>query len=335
MTPIRLLVFEFASGGGLAGQPLPPGLAREGDLMLRALLADLAELPEITLVTTRDPRLPPLPGFETVRPTPGEDAAGLYRRALARASAAWPIAPETDGMLEQFVRITLEQGKPVVGCPPDVVRLAGSKLATARALEAAGIPVAPTFDRAADLPPLPGRWVVKPDDGAGASDTVIVSDWRAARARLAAGGGRFVAQPWIPGRPLSLSLVCRQGRARLLACNRQWVRIERGAVTLERLSVNAEPDPEGVRAGLGARIAAALPGLAGYVGVDLVETRGGPVVLEINPRITTSYCGLREALGLNPAALVLAAFQGGEEWLEPELGPGTTTEIVLEPDHVG
>ena len=43
-----------------------------------------------------------------------------------------------------------------------------------------------------------------------------------------------------------------------------------------------------------------------------MEAPGGPVVLEINPRLTTSYVGLRPALGRNPAALVL-------ELLEREL----------------
>ena len=31
---MRIFAFEFFSGGGSLGQPLPPGLAREGDLML-------------------------------------------------------------------------------------------------------------------------------------------------------------------------------------------------------------------------------------------------------------------------------------------------------------
>jgi len=52
-------------------------------------------------------------------------------------------------------------------------------------------------------------------------------------------------------------------------------------------------------------VAAAIPGLWGYVGVDLIEGPDGPVVLEINPRLTTSYAGLRDAVGVNPAGLVL------------------------------
>ena len=51
---MRIFAFEFFSGGGLAGQPLPPGIAREGDMMLGALLRDLAELPEVEVVASRD-----------------------------------------------------------------------------------------------------------------------------------------------------------------------------------------------------------------------------------------------------------------------------------------
>ena len=64
------------------------------------------------------------------------------------------------------------------------------------------------------------------------------------------------------------------------------------------------------------RIAAAIPGLWGYVGVDLIDTPAGPVVLEINPRLTTSYCGLGGVLGVNLAALVVGLL-GSEPGLPP------------------
>jgi len=50
------------------------------------------------------------------------------------------------------------------------------------------------------------------------------------------------------------------------------------------------------------------------VGIDLVRTEQGLVMLEINPRLTTSYAGLRRALGVNPAGLVLASLGFGAEF---------------------
>ena len=40
-------------------------------------------------------------------------------------------------------------------------------------------------------------------------------------------------------------------------------------------------------------------------GVDFIETPRGPVVVEVNPRLTASYAGLRESLACNPARRLL------------------------------
>ena len=50
-----------------------------------------------------------------------------------------------------------------------------------------------------------------------------------------------------------------------------------------------------------------VPGLRGFVGVDLIldEQAPGVSVVEINPRLTTSYVGLRAALGQNVMAALL------------------------------
>ena len=49
------------------------------------------------------------------------------------------------------------------------------------------------------------------------------------------------------------------------------------------------------------KIVKSIQGLRGYVGVDMVLTEDTPVVVEVNPRLTTSYVGLRMVSGFNPA----------------------------------
>ena len=300
---MRVFAFEFFSGGGFRG-PLPASIAQEGDLMLRTLVRELAELPGIEVIASRDPRLPPLPQGKVMRPRAGEDPISLYLRGLAGADAGWPTAPETGGMLERLGRETLAAGKILLGCAPEAVRVTASKRATAQVLSREGIPVVPTFNRDDGLPPLGGPWVTKPDDGAGCEETRLLPDWKAAREFLAARPNGLVAQPWIEGEQVSLSLICADGVARLLSCNRQQIGFGDGQVRLDGIQVNAASD-DGSLAELGDRIAAAIPDLWGYVGVDLVLTGDGPMVLEINPRLTTSYCGLGPALGINTASIVM------------------------------
>jgi predicted ATP-grasp superfamily ATP-dependent carboligase len=291
---------------------LPASLAREGDMMLRALVKDLADMPDITVVLTRDGRLPvaDLPA-EIHRIDAGRDPWSSWPALIERADAVWPIAPETDGILERLSRLVLDRGKILLGSSPAAVRLTTSKRQTAEHLAAHGIAVAPTAPLAAALvdgaPPSPTGWVVKPDDGAGAEDTLLFRS-RAAFQRWAAArpdAARFVVQPYLAGAAASLSLLCRDGQATLLSCNSQDVRLDGDRFRYHGGSVGGREDRRAAYEPLAARIAAAVPELWGYVGVDLVESPAGPVVLEINPRLTTSYVGLRRALGVNPAGLVL------------------------------
>jgi predicted ATP-grasp superfamily ATP-dependent carboligase len=101
-------------------------------------------------------------------------------------------------------------------------------------------------------------------------------------------------------------------------------------VVLTGISVNAEATGAHLLAGLASEIAAAIPLLWGYVGVDLVLTESGPVVLEINPRLTTSYCGLRHALSHNPATWVLDLLKNGRLPETPAPRSGVTVELNLE-----
>jgi predicted ATP-grasp superfamily ATP-dependent carboligase len=332
---VRVFAFEFFSGGGLAGRPLPPSLAREGDLILTTLVGELAEIPGVEVIASRDPRLPAIRRCETLRPELGEDPFALYARGLAVADSGWPCASEESGTLERLSRETLAAGRILLGCRPDAVRLAASKRATAGALRARGIFAVPTFAISDPLPPLPGPWVVKPDDGAGCDGAELLPDWGTARERLDADPGRLVAQPWIEGEALSLSLLCAGGSARLLSCNRQWIGIHGCRITLEGITVNDREDRDGGFARLAERTAATLPGLWGYVGVDLILGRDGPVVLEINPRLTTSYCGLPAALGCNTAALVLGLVGAGVAPSDTgTIGSGVAAEIRLALSHV-
>jgi len=51
--------------------------------------------------------------------------------------------------------------------------------------------------------------------------------------------------------------------------------------------------------------------LRGYVGVDVILTQDEALLIEINPRLTTSYIGLRQVIDLNLAQAIWGArFRG-------------------------
>ena len=75
-------------------------------------------------------------------------------------------------------------------------------------------------------------------------------------------------------------------------------------------TVNGLLDADGALERLAQQVAAALPTLWGYVGVDIILTDHGAVVLDVNPRLTAAYAGLHASIGCNPAGLVIDLLKG-------------------------
>jgi predicted ATP-grasp superfamily ATP-dependent carboligase len=309
---LRLLICEYVTGGGFLGQPLPASLAQEGDMMLAALVKDVAAAGDIDIACTRDGRLGDvdLPAaFRVV--TAQEDPWTVWRNAIEGVDAVWPIAPETGGALTRLSELVLATRRTLIGSRPPAVTLAASKLATADHLAAHGTAVVPTVRAEValydGLPSGPDGWVVKPDDGAGAESTRLFrqSDEMRRWLVVAAERNNLVVQPYVEGVPASLSVLCRSGRCWLLSCNRQAVVIENGEFRFRGSIVGGLEQRRPLFEPIAAAVAAAMPDLWGYVGIDFIDSVAGPIVLEVNPRLTTSYVGLGRAIRVNPAGLVL------------------------------
>jgi len=303
---MRIFVYEHITGGGMLDDPQVAALAPEGEMMLRALVNDLTAIPGVEVTILRDARLSAdLPAsIHTV--STAEAFWPAFRRAASEADAVWPIAPEQDGILARITRQVIDCDRVLLGCRPDALEITTSKRATAEVLGRGGIPVIPVYAEEDAGPPEVNEIVAKPDDGAGCQDTRLFQDRTELRDWLQAHPDpKRILQPYVHGEARSLSMLCCDGRARLLACNRQKVETRGGAFRFDGVSVNAISDRDGRYAELASRVAHALPGLWGYCGVDFIETVGGPVVVEVNPRLTTSYAGLNRAIGVNPAKLVL------------------------------
>lgn len=225
---------------------------------------------------------------------------------LQRVDHVWPIAPETEGILASISREIAKAGPgKLLGSAPETVALAADKLLTYRHLRSHGIACVPTWNLSDFSRQVPPPWVIKPKDGVGCEGVRKIMELPCPEP-----SGDDLIQPFIEGEVLSLSVLCDRGDAVLLAINRQLMEERKGSLHLTGCLVNTLTDHAGSYQGLCQRIATALPGLWGYVGVDLIVRGGCPLILEINPRLTLSYVGLSHALGENVANLILALKHG-------------------------
>jgi predicted ATP-grasp superfamily ATP-dependent carboligase len=302
MAPLKVFAFDYATAGGPSARVLPQTLRQQGDMLLRALLADLAALPGIELCTMAAQAEQPF--------------SERFAACVQAADAVWPLACESEGLLERVSREILRGKRVLLGSAPGAVQVAASKLKVARALADGGVEAVATYSPHACLPDGSGAWVVKPDDGAGCLNTRLFSDRAAALAWIRASSAEgYVLQPFVAGKLGSLSLLCCDGVARVLGCNLERVAMRDNRFHFLGSTVNGLDDADGVLDRLAQQVAAAIPSLWGYVGVDFIFTgtqsaERGPVVLDVNPRLTAAYAGLHASIGCNPAGLVIDLLKG-------------------------
>lgn len=312
---MKILVFEYITGGGLIGQALPASLAAEGGLMLQALLAELKCQDDIRLCVPLDSRCAvpaQLAEHEIVRVGSGQDVMEMLPALLMDADLFWPIAPETDGVLQYLVELAAACGTETLVSDAQTIRLCADKYATYQLLARLRLPVVETRLVAEGVAGWAGDVVFKVADGAGCQDSfVLAADQWPAPLALLDRPQRYVMQPYRSGQAASLSCLFKQGQGWLLCCNQQQIVLEQGLFNLQACLVNVDNPKRNFYRHLVAAIADALPGLWGYIGIDVIETpEVGPLVLEINPRLTSSYVGIRQATGINVAEQVLRLRQG-------------------------
>jgi predicted ATP-grasp superfamily ATP-dependent carboligase len=120
---------------------------------------------------------------------------------------------------------------------------------------------------------------------------------------------QFVAQELIRGAAVSVSLIATGGEAVAISLNRQDITIGTPE-SFSGYSGGLVPFDHPLRAEafeLAEKIVKAFRSLRGYIGVDFVLTEDEAVAIEVNPRLTTSYVGLRRVASFNVAQSIINA----------------------------
>ena len=342
---MKILLLEYITAGGFCAQPLPPSLLCEGTLMRDALLADFSEIADVEIFTTYDTRVSLPKHTSVAMPVDvTTNVMELWQKLLHDCDAALLIAPESDGILSQLTQLIESIAVKNLGCKLAAVTLFTDKYSTYQALKEANILTIPTYTASDflhteffELDPFltclfNKGCVAKPIDGAGCGDTYFFENasvlrvWLNAPAQISQRDA-YIVQPYIAGTPASISMLCKDGKAWLLSCNEQLIEIglkisqevghEFGHELVQKPSILQAPiQYKGSLVNglmlehvafkqLAETIATTFCDLNGYVGVDVIMNEDIIYVVEVNPRITSSYIALHESLNVNPAKLIL------------------------------
>ncbi|MEC8475524.1 MAG: ATP-grasp domain-containing protein [Planctomycetota bacterium] len=337
---MRVFLGEAVWGGCLIQQPLsqiPSSLQSEGWAMLSSVVSDLTEI--ATVKVPLDPRLSKAKwqkssasfftdkvsdfGAETILLHPNQPPIPQWIEAARSCDSAIVIAPESNGLLTEIVEAFRGEGISVAAPSEQFVRLTSDKKALADWMIKASIPHPATLTKQnrsasnqaeessrdsvtpehSEFNSTAKKYIIKPADGCGSQGIQLFSSLQLAKAKMSE---REILQPWIEGKPISLAVIVNQAGMHFLpavsqhldSCTLEYMggsgpldqHLQDRAIHLVRKVLRHLPNPE-----------------SGFIGFDLIlgENQAADVIIEINPRLTTSYIGLRRMVGRNLTSYIL------------------------------
>lgn len=326
---MNLLIVEYVSGGGYANQKLSGSILSEAYGMLRSIISDFKMLGN-NVTTLIDSRLQPFnPSYEAdkiVKVSSPEEFCMQFEELSGIVDAVYIIAPETNRILETLVENIATSGGLSLNCEANAIKRSSNKITIYETVKRIGLksPETITINMHEKMEKirriikdLEYPLIFKPLDGVGCGGLSIVKDGKdiedaVKKVAKESADEFFIAQNLVKGKAVSVNIISTKDKTLPITLNRQFVKLEPpdkqsgyngGFVPfdhkLRRKALNAAE-----------RVVEAIKGLKGYVGVDMVLTQEEPIIIEVNPRLTTSYIGLNRTVNFNPAeALVNATLQ--------------------------
>jgi len=313
---LNVLIYEHACGGGFAEGVVSPGILAEGFGMLRSCVADLKMAGHnVSVILDEELSLlnPPIEADYVLPIFNFKDAQQAMLKTCVDVDAVYVIAPETGGILQTLVKFIEQQGVPLLNSRPNAIQAVSDKTNLYETLKAKGlrtpktIQVSVTQYREGLFMDTFGFPVVfKPVDGVGCSGLSVVNDTsqvEGAVKKIVAelGSEVFMVQEYLAGESVSVSLLCTDNNAVAVSLNKQNI-ILSSPDNASSYVGGAVPFYSEIKQEVFRTAETAVncfPGLKGYVGVDMILTSTGPVVVDVNPRLTTSCIGLSRIADFN------------------------------------
>jgi len=315
---MRFLIYEYccAGGGGL------DSLAPEGRAMLQSLSADAMTGGglEVVALVADGLRLALPAGVRVLSVAANRDLETLVA-ASADADAVLIVAPETGGILTTRIAAARATGASVLAPAHAFVEIASDKQATIQALATAGVPV-PAGRTLAIGEMWPEAFirpaVRKARDGTG-GDGFGVVDRGDPEPPPAQQPLRIEA--CIAGMAVGVSCLCGPNGVYPLPPFRQMftttgtqIAYAGGELLSDRLLADRAEALARRAIHAVARATGDSESAAGWIGVDMIlgerSDGRGDRVLEINPRVTTSFVGLTHLFASSLVAAMIGAAQG-------------------------
>ena len=148
-------------------------------------------------------------------------------------------------------------------------------------------------------------WVAKPDDGAGSEDIFIIKDRNKLKFFL---NKKFLIQPYLKGNDFSVNILKNKKNYKILNINKQKITLKREKIQFNGTKFTKQIVFNSLLRKKIKKVMNLFPGLKGFLGIDFILFNKKIYIVDINPRITTSYAGLSKKIKTNIGMQILKIF---------------------------
>ena len=330
----RIFVFEYTVGGGFYAEEITSSLLCEGYAMLRSIAEDFKNL-GYKIITQIDQRILHLAKYLSVDQFYPVDSNNkfndVFSRCIDMVDICFIIAPEFSNILYNLTRIAYDLNKTIISIGLEGIKLGASKIATYNYFKNNEVKTPKTFL----IPSLNGKFdlnfiytqfekynfpvIIKPDDGVGAESIYFFPDIDGVANFFANPyldfdfNRKYILQEYIYGDDYSVSIINKPLKNNqknvntILSINSQKIKYknclgkalyEGGYTPVPRFNFLKKKLKKLLNK-------IDLSNFDGYLGIDFILTKENEIYfIEINPRLTTSYIGIRKIYSQNILSLL-------------------------------
>lgn len=296
----KILIYEYITGGGLINEDLTSTLLHEATLMTSYVYQECEKSQYFEYDYFQDYRIKDDNFKKAIKIKSHKEI--FNTSLLKKYDYILPIAPEIDLNLFHYANFLENHNLNFILSDSKTIKLLSDKLLFYKACKNNNIPTIKTRLLTSRLKLNSKRSIVKDRHGAGCSYIKIIKK----NSDIKSNYLDKVVQPYINGENYSLCLFFNKNNYNLLSINKQKLEIYAdNMVKLTNLHVNVPHNFHPKINSLIFLIIKSFPGLRGYVGIDIIIQKGEMIVVEINPRLTTSFIGIYETIGVNIIDLII------------------------------
>ncbi|MHA1489356.1 MAG: ATP-grasp domain-containing protein [Promethearchaeota archaeon] len=322
----KVFIFEFIASGGFNRDEMPSSLFCEGFGMLRSIIADFKDL-SFQIITLLDYRISSFSRYLKADiinlVNADDDYLKKFKECVKKCEYCLIIAPEFSNILLDLTKIVKDNDKTILSVDLEGIKLGSSKMKTYDFFNKNELKTPLTYQipmkyNSLDLDFILEKHnilkrpiVIKPEDGVGAesiyyfeSENQIKNFFKEINESFEL-NRTYILQEYIEGKDLSVSLI---GNSIILSVNSQNINIKDmkknseyfGGLTpvenYHEIINDIKTDIKKFN----------LSKFNGYFGIDFIRKSDNSIYfIEINPRLTTSYIGIRNIIDKNPVDLIL------------------------------